>query len=174
MNSTPGLRILNNTDLRRPDHTPIQHIPWRLCMEYDPILLVRLWCHEDRIVHIWIEFRLLGRRIVFGQAVLLEDVQQDRLHELHALVQVDQVRVGRFLLRSGKTVGGHGVEGVREVVDGGKEVAGEFLEGEVMRLLAVSCRSVLQIAVVGYRADVAVLFGKSYQYIVFLIKDTSS
>jgi hypothetical protein len=52
---------------------------------------------------------------------------------------------------------GNGEEGVLEIVDAGYEVFGEFLQGEVSRVLDFALCAVGEVAVVGEGAEVLVL-----------------
>lgn len=72
-------------------------------MEYSVVRLVRLWCHERRLVLVGIELVAFNARIKLLHSMLLQSAHQDALGHLESTVQVDQVLIlgGEFLLGNG-------------------------------------------------------------------------
>lgn len=94
------------------------------------------------------------------EAVLLERRHEDAVRHLEAVVQRREVLVigelGRLDIDQRAV----------EVVDGFDEVAGEFLQGEVLCGADLALGALLEVAVVGDGAEVFVLFGEGRLVII--------
>ena len=103
---------------------------------------------------------LLANGVEPGDAVLREDLHEDGLGHLDALVEADEmlVVVGGGL--AGELLLGHNMQRAVEVVDAVEEVGGELLDGEVTGRLLIARAAVLERAEVGKEAEVLVLKGR--------------
>ena len=115
-------------------------------MERRAILFPRHRRLEGRLVQIRIELLPLLARVESLKPVLLQRLHQDLLGHRQALVQADKVLVtvlARHLLRR------HRGERAVQVVHRIHEILGESLDGELVRGLNISFRSLLQVAELG-------------------------
>jgi hypothetical protein len=147
---------------------PIQRVALLLRMKHRPVLLPFHRCMEDSLVHIRIKRLLLNTRIEPRHAMSLQRAEHCGLRHLQALVHIDQVRMKRLRRifrrvgrggrgRCGELTSWDAPECVLEIVDGGDEVACEFLEGEVAGGLGFALGAVLKISVVCDGAQIFIL-----------------
>lgn len=146
------LRVLDDANLGRPQHTSVEQEALLLGEEDNVVLLARLGRHEDSLVDVGVELLALLGGIEALKAVLLQCVDQDAVGHFDALVQR-----GEVLIVAVELLGRNSAEGAVEVVDGLDEVAGKTLDGEVLSGLGLASCALLQVAEVGDRAEVLVL-----------------
>jgi hypothetical protein len=121
-------------------------------MEASPILLIRLWRLEHGLMHIGVK---LFRRLTWVeslQTMLLECVNENAVGHLDTVMQRNKLGVVAFEL-----FGGDGAQRAVKVIDRLDEIAGEALDGEVFCGVDFAFCAVLQVAEVGYGAEVFVL-----------------
>jgi hypothetical protein len=112
-----------------------------------------------------VRIQLVSQRIEPLDAVPLKRSHEDRLRQLEAFVQRDEVVqvlgpfVRRLVCHALDLVVGHAGERAVEVVDRVGQVRSELLDGQVARAFLVALGAVLEVFELGELAEVLVLFG---------------